>query len=224
MLTSTPTETGSVEYDVPKGGVITVGHDPGRPGTGHGLLRVVFGRDHAQEEGTQSWVYPDAPVVYGITVLGTATIRTVDALDHLARPPGRRGSYWIRAHRADHDGSGLTEVPDGTRRYLAGLVADLVEDFITRPDAEQLTEAHHRHHAPRHAAAAEERLRDLDSEIGLWQQLREHVQRVHDHQQAWVQGNTPATADPPTHHENPPRMALTLAGERYLSRAVRAHR
>lgn len=232
-----PTESGTVEYTVPTVGTVTIGYGSSRSHAAYDdttHLAVTYG--HAgqtcqdEHEGQPVWLrpgmrHPGAPVLYGVELLGSSIIEAADALAHAALPPQERTTGWIRVLRVDPE-QPCREVPPGTHKRIADLVADLVEDFLTRPDAEQLLEEHRRHLAPQRVTETAAHVKDLEHEIELWTRLREREQRLLDQQNAWANGETPAPLDPqhlPADHAPARWRALTNEGRHYVRRSGFEH-
>lgn len=228
-----PTETGSVEYIVPTVGTFTISYASSRWHAAYDdttRLEVTYGRisQPSREECQDQpiWLrpgmrHPHAPVLYGVELRGSSVIDVDDALAHSARSPEERSAYWIRILRVDPE-QAYREAPPGAHRRAADIVADLVEDFLTRPDAVQLLEEHRRHLAPQRAAETAAHLREIEREIELWTTLRDREQRLLDQQNAWAHGHTPAPLTPqhlPADQAPARWSALTTDGQRYIRRS-----
>lgn len=205
-----PTPGGNVHYDVAGTGVLTVGYDPGaRPGKDAEHLRLAFGRwDGEASLVSHHGPLPEAPVLFGVEILGSALVDVDDVVEYLASPVDRRSSWWLRVQR--RLGDDVREVPDGTRTRMAEIIAAVAEDYLDRPDSEELLTAHRRHHAPRRAQERQAMLERMDREAALWEQIRGHQVALLDYERAWAEGQEPTV--PPTPRLDARYRPLTAEG------------
>ncbi|MDN5717013.1 MAG: hypothetical protein L0G89_07235 [Janibacter sp.] len=219
-VSSAVRETGQVAYSVSDVGTFTLGYHPGRhPEEDSHHLVVLFG-DETNTEICRDWRRPllDSPTFFGIRLIGRCTVEVDDVLAYLSRPPERRSSWWVAAQRQTADGA-MADVPDGTRRHLAHTIAHLAEDFLDRPDAAELLQAHRRHHGPSRTAAAQERLAGIEEEIATWTVLAQRERGLVVQHQAWTDGqrHVPDPAAPADIERRRRWGALTHAGAHYLA-------
>lgn len=218
-----PTSSGKVEYDVARVGTFTLGYGAHRRHAAYddtSYLVVAYGSDHGNDDFYYSCTRPQAhaPTLFGIRLVGKSVIESEEVMQYLASPAERRSPWWITPRRRGPDGH-LCDVPAGTHRHVARIVAALVEDFFDRPDADELLAAHRYRHAADRAAETRNRLGEIDRELRLWSRLRSRELAVLEEQDARVRGERrPPLAPAPVHRE--PHAGrwrpLTTAGERYL--------
>lgn len=220
---ATPYANGQVGYDVARIGRFTIGYGAHRRHTAYddsAYLVVTYGDGTGGGDfyTTCTLRHPDAPTIFGITLIGKSVIDTDRVMEYLAAEPHQRSPWWISPSRYDKDGH-LVDVPDRTHGHVARIVAALVEDFLDRPDAEQLLAAHRHHHAADRAADSRTFLAEIDREIALWEQLRHRELAAMASQEALARGeDTTPTQSSPVCREpaDGPWQPLTIAGERYL--------
>lgn len=223
----TPLESGQVVYSINGVGDFTLGYSPGRHPEDDPLnLLVMYGRaDDTDIYRGLDEPRPAAPHLYGIDVIGSCCVDVDDVFTYLSRPPDRRSPWWVGALRRGADGR-VEDVPDGTRRRLASIVAAIAEDFLDDPEADCRLHAHRRHHAATRSADAAARLSDIEHEISTWQILATRERALIRQHRAWAGGQESAPpAPPPTEpHRDRSWRPLTHAGAHYLARSFPAPR
>lgn len=219
---ATPCSNGQVGYDVARIGRFTIGYGSHRRHAAHDdttYLVVTYGENTSDDfYASCTLAHPDAPTLFGITLVGKSVIATEQVMEYLANEPHQRSAWWITPTRHDRSGH-LVDVPDRTRSHVAYIVAALVEDFLDRPDAEQLLTAHRHHHAADRAADSRARLAEIDREIALWNQLRHRETAALASQEALARGEDAPPEQASPIHRGPADgrwQPLTIAGERYL--------
>lgn len=174
---------GAVIYDVAKVGAITVSFDSGGYHRGEGdgrCIEIHYGRWTGGYVGRTP--LPDQPRVFGVEVGAGAVFDREKAIAH---EPGD-AAWWLVARRPDKDYLGQGSVPYRTRDRLADIVAALVQDFLTRPDADALLDAHKAHHAPTRLRGLTMDITRLREEIATRQAALDDALRAADEQVALI--------------------------------------
>lgn len=211
--TSTPTDTGRVEYDVDRVGAFTLGYCSSAYAgyDDQARLEVGFGRWRADTHPGRAGVLPEAPTINTITLIGGTSIDPDHALAFLTDQDDWAG--WITVHRSEHGHT--VHAPWATAARTAYIVARLVQDFLERPDAPDLLATHRRHCAPHRAAAHRDHLTGVLEELTEWR-----ARQATEEQLLAIQEAILADTPPPPRPEPPPwrdyQRAATRGGEAFL--------
>jgi hypothetical protein len=166
---------GRVYYTVDKVGTFTIGWDAHGP-TPDANLHVWWGRwdsDRYHHHGYEP--LPEAPVFYGITLVGAAVFHP-DKVDE-------DRAWWLPARRSL--GQFRSEsVPDGTQARAWDALRPLARDFLGRDDRGALLAAHQILHAPRRRTDLNRQIDALQAEIVERQDRLEALQAARARQDA----------------------------------------
>ncbi|MEU8310452.1 hypothetical protein AB0C84_43500 [Actinomadura sp. NPDC048955] len=177
---------GRVRYEVDRIGVFWLS-----PSDEYGPdnVRIQYGDDgenYFQRAGYQA--RPNAPQVFGITIVGTAVVNPSYA------KPTENGWVNVRRRGADHYS---VSAPTATSQRIAQIVYALLNHYQKHPDLKRIRVAQARYRAPARLAAHQRTATKLTERITELETERAQAMKAAAAQQALLDQPPPGPAEPP---------------------------